>query len=186
MIYAIILVKHDDFCRGRSIDGRVVISSDTTSCFLLYSPSTKDWDDLVCDVNIFSKLGRKVSGTRYQGGSGYINLSDIQPGYTRELEIFTLYHEQWKIRKIRLFHYTHITEVEPGLYLFEVHEDHIDGDILWNTLATERVTQSGLVCPPSSFLAIPMKDWNILYPGRKVINDVENYWKQKQELYVKL
>lgn len=180
--YTTVLIKHHQFRRGFSTGNGSVISSDATNCFLLYPRSTEPNKGLVCDIDIFSENGNKVSRVRHQGDSGFISMSQIKPGYTRELEVLSLYHEQWKRRKMQLFHYDCVSKVEAGIYLFEIHDSHID--ILWNISPVEKVAQNGLVIPSSSFCGVDGEDWNNVYPERKIIDD-ENYWKQ-QNLYANL
>lgn len=177
--YTTVLIKHHQFRRGFSTGNGAVISSDTTNWFLLYPQHGKDF---ACYIDLFSEIGNKVSGIRHEGDSGFISMPQIKAGYTRELDVLSLYHEPWKRRKMQLFHYDCVSKVEAGIYLFEIHDSHID--ILWNTSPVEKVAQNGSVIPSSSFCGVDGEDWNNVYPERKIIDD-EKYWKQ-QNLYVNL
>lgn len=193
-----VLVKWEGFCSRSTTsdltpDG-VAISSSTLNCFILYRPRTEpslfwkgiiDPEVFVCNIDTFSDAPNRVSLDVYRGGSGFINMNEIPTGYSRGFEVFSSYFGKCKRENLQLFHYDCVSEIEPGIYLFEVHESYIDEDILWNSTPIEKVINNGwLTIPPFSFSGIDREDWSSLYPERKIIDD-ENYWKQ-QDLYVSI
>lgn len=92
---------------------------------------------------------------------------------------------------VQMVYYDYISEIDAGVYLFELTDKHAGVDIIWNTLPVEKkIGDHGwniahlhnLVIQPVSFVIVPNYCWSDIFPVMRLVDEEHFKLKDKRAM----
>lgn len=88
--------------------------------------------------------------------------------------------------KVQMMYYDYISEIQPGVYLFELTDKSAGVDIIWNTLPVEKKIDdhgwgylNNLVVQPVSYAIVPSYSWVDIFPVLRLVD--EEHFKSRDK-----